>query len=145
MTMPSQSLNLSVDSLKATPLPPPKVPKGSHLTKSFLLARQQQLLAQLAAATGVVENHNAILTSTEGAEQVLGSLLLQIPEGTGYPLLNAMENSNKELRAVLNALNRLDQETYGFCINCEQPIPQKRLEAMPTTVRCVVCQQKAHP
>ena len=37
------------------------------------------------------------------------------------------------------ALARLDAGTYGSCERCGSPIPEGRLEARPTTRRCVGC------
>ncbi len=30
--------------------------------------------------------------------------------------------------------------TYGICSNCGQPIPEKRLEAIPWATLCVTCE-----
>jgi RNA polymerase-binding protein DksA len=46
-----------------------------------------------------------------------------------------------ELRLIDSALQRLSAGTYGICTNCEQAIPMARLEAEPTAVRCVQCQE----
>ncbi len=40
------------------------------------------------------------------------------------------------LTEVQAALNRIAQGRYGFCTVCEQPIPEKRLEALPWAARC---------
>jgi DnaK suppressor protein len=37
------------------------------------------------------------------------------------------------------ALAKLDEGTYGTCDACGQPIPEKRLQAMPDSVLCVSC------
>ena len=37
------------------------------------------------------------------------------------------------------ALAKLDEGTYGICDSCGQPIPERRLEAMPDSVLCVAC------
>ena len=46
-----------------------------------------------------------------------------------------------ELRLIDSALQRLSSGTYGICTNCEQAIPMARLEAEPTAVRCIQCQE----
>ena len=48
-----------------------------------------------------------------------------------------MRNDRALLTEVENALKRLEQGTYGSCIVCGQPIPEKRLEAIPWAARCV--------
>lgn len=43
---------------------------------------------------------------------------------------------------VLAALARIDDGSYGQCVDCAGPVPEPRLEARPTTPRCVPCQAK---
>ncbi|MFI6597767.1 TraR/DksA family transcriptional regulator [Nonomuraea sp. NPDC050536] len=45
-------------------------------------------------------------------------------------------------RQVLDALKRLDEGTYGQCVDCGKPVPEGRLEARPEAARCVQCQSK---
>jgi DnaK suppressor protein len=46
------------------------------------------------------------------------------------------------LRLVEEALDRLHTGDYGVCLACEQPIPAKRLEALPWARYCVACQER---
>jgi DnaK suppressor protein len=43
---------------------------------------------------------------------------------------------------VVAALARVDNGSYGQCVECAQPVPEPRLEARPATSRCVPCQSK---
>jgi DnaK suppressor protein len=43
---------------------------------------------------------------------------------------------------VLAALARIDDGSYGRCVDCGGPVPEPRLEARPATARCVPCQAK---
>ncbi len=43
---------------------------------------------------------------------------------------------------VLAALARLDDGSYGRCVDCGGGVPEPRLEARPATARCVPCQAK---
>ena len=43
---------------------------------------------------------------------------------------------------MLAALARLDDDTYGQCVDCGHEIPEGRLEARPEAARCVACQAK---
>jgi len=53
----------------------------------------------------------------------------------------AILDSEKTLLAeVQQALVRIDNGTYGICSNCGQPIPEKRLEAIPWATLCVNCE-----
>ena len=46
-----------------------------------------------------------------------------------------------ELRRIDTALARLSEGSYGSCEDCGQRIPQARLDAEPTALRCIRCQE----
>jgi len=52
-------------------------------------------------------------------------------------------NRSGVLARVVAALGRLesDPEMFGLCTECEEPIPDKRLDLMPYVELCVECQQ----
>ena len=43
---------------------------------------------------------------------------------------------------VLAALARIDDSSYGKCVDCGGEIPEGRLDARPDAARCVSCQAK---
>jgi DnaK suppressor protein len=51
-------------------------------------------------------------------------------------------NQQALLTEVEDALKRIEDGTYGKCINCGQPIPEKRLEAIPWAARDVKCEEQ---
>ena len=46
-----------------------------------------------------------------------------------------------QLRLVEEALDRLEAGDYGICLACDEPIPEKRLRALPWARYCVPCQE----
>jgi DnaK suppressor protein len=54
--------------------------------------------------------------------------------------LNSMDY--RQLRLIQEALDRIHSGDYGTCLNCEEPIPAKRLEAVPWARYCVKCQEE---
>jgi DnaK suppressor protein len=77
--------------------------------------------------------------------------------GTGYPqdsadagsMLSEADRTEAILHSargqrdeVLAALARLDDNTYGQCVDCGHEIPEGRLDARPDAARCVGCQAK---
>ena len=54
--------------------------------------------------------------------------------------MNQLEVQAQLVQDVRAALDAIDDGTYGFCESCEEPIPVKRLEAVPWARRCVPCQ-----
>ena len=47
-----------------------------------------------------------------------------------------------QLRLIEEALDRLKSGDYGICLSCEEPIPDKRLRALPWARYCVTCQEE---
>ena len=45
----------------------------------------------------------------------------------------------KKLQEVLEALERVENGTYGKCANCEGEIPVERLRANPSAKTCINC------
>jgi len=43
------------------------------------------------------------------------------------------------LQMIEAALKRLDKGDYGFCTQCDEEIPAKRLEVDPASPRCIKC------
>ena len=54
----------------------------------------------------------------------------------------AMETTVAQRAEVIAALARIDDGSYGHCVDCAGPVPEPRLEARPATARCVPCQAK---
>ena len=50
------------------------------------------------------------------------------------------EQAAKELLQVMAAQRRLDENSYGRCLDCDQLIDLRRLTAMPATPFCTACQ-----
>ena len=44
-----------------------------------------------------------------------------------------------KLESVRRAIEKLDEGTYGICDRCGTSIPDERLTARPSSVRCVRC------
>ena len=47
-----------------------------------------------------------------------------------------------QLRLIEEALDRIQSGDYGTCLSCEEPIPAKRLQALPWARYCVTCQEE---
>ena len=51
-------------------------------------------------------------------------------------------NEQALLTEVERALQRISDGTYGTCVTCGQPIPEKRLEAIPWAARDIKCEEQ---
>lgn len=55
------------------------------------------------------------------------------------------DRAERLLWEVDQALARVTDGTYGYCIDCGGGIPFARLQALPATNRCVGCSQRSSP
>ena len=61
-------------------------------------------------------------------------------EREGDEVLEGLGSSGlAELRQIDAALGRIEDGSYGECVNCGEPIPEKRLEIVPHAPRCAKC------
>ncbi|HEY7388668.1 MAG TPA: TraR/DksA family transcriptional regulator [Bryobacteraceae bacterium] len=87
--------------------------------------------------------------SAQKAAQVVSRLDVPSDEGDlsqqhheEWIFLNRNTIDMKLLREISDALIRIDQGNYGVCLECEEPISAKRLEALPWARYCVSCQER---
>lgn len=53
--------------------------------------------------------------------------------------LRIREREQRLIKKIDEALDRMDQNTYGICERCEEEIPYPRLKARPVTTLCINC------
>ena len=93
----------------------------------------ESLEAELAALTTVTRDPAATIgfgkRVGEGTSEAIGRI-----ERVGQADALAAK-----LAGVRRALEKFDEGTYGICDRCGTSIPEERLEARPSSVRCVRC------
>jgi DnaK suppressor protein len=52
-----------------------------------------------------------------------------------------LDRESKLLKEVQGAISRLEDDSFGICLRCEEEIPEKRLKALPWAAYCVSCQE----
>ncbi len=57
--------------------------------------------------------------------------------------ISNLDRDSNLLRQVRIALSRIQDGSYGTCIECEWAISPKRLAAVPWAARCIQCQETA--
>ena len=75
----------------------------------------------------------------ESAMDVGDQALRDFERGLGISL---MEMRNRERQQIDEALQRLEEGTYGVCGECGVDISEKRLAAVPFARLCVECQSR---
>jgi DnaK suppressor protein len=102
--------------------------------KQLLLQREQDLLEQTSrldeegrdARSAEVEDPIDYVVSTEG-------------KAANFRLSTT---AYQQLAQVKDALRRIEEGTYGFCLDCGKEIPAARLDAVPWTPYCAEDQEK---
>ena len=56
--------------------------------------------------------------------------------------LGLASNERGVLHKIDMALKRIEDKSFGFCQECEKPIPSARLSALPYAETCLKCQEK---
>src|SRR5258708_3997031 len=54
-----------------------------------------------------------------------------------------LERDTKASREVRAALARMEEDAYGTCLNCEEEIGMRRLQALPWASLCIQCQERS--
>lgn len=112
-----------------------------RLAESFkqqLLAQRTTLLNQLASLRGGPIGR--VEASAEHFERAEDSRAQVASERELEFAIDARESA--ELDAVEAALQRIEDGSYGVCIDCGVDIPAPRLHATPETPRCLACQEQ---
>ena len=65
---------------------------------------------------------------------------IQASEARELALRN-LDRKARQLRQIVEALQRLDAGDYGVCSDCDEEIAAKRLRAVPWTQHCLKCQE----
>lgn len=47
----------------------------------------------------------------------------------------------EEYKRIVQALEMIEDGTYGICVDCGNPISEKRLKSFPNATRCLSCQE----
>jgi len=53
--------------------------------------------------------------------------------------LQILDHSRRKEQHLNDALKRIEDEQFGICIECEEPIGLARMLVRPESVRCVEC------
>lgn len=97
--------------------------------KKLLEERLAVLVSKLSEIDEDLKEHGTEADFEERATEIAGDEVL---EGLGVQGL-------KEAQQIKAALKRIENGTYGICVQCDEEIPQKRLELLPHTPLCTTC------
>jgi len=52
-----------------------------------------------------------------------------------------LDRESKLLKDVEAAIGRIEDDSFGICLRCDETIPERRLKAVPWAAYCVPCQE----
>ena len=105
--------------------------KQTSLYRQILLGQKQEALAGLGAKAHALSKTERICEEDQAQHSLDEAVSMR---------LNGLEYT--QLRRIQEALDRLQLGEYGICFSCEEPIPAKRLKALPSAQYCVTCQER---
>lgn len=107
--------------------------------RHYLLGRRHELQKQIDLLLAQHrDNHSHFRENS-----VLDAEDMSLRDSTGAQQIALLEARTRERNQLDEALRRLDEGTYGVCEDCDMPISQGRLRALPFARRCVECQRQA--
>jgi DnaK suppressor protein len=98
--------------------------------KTMLTAKQTELAPRLRKRDGI-----AIEKTPDALDEIQLATEREL-------MTRNLERESKVLRDVRAALARIQQGTYGTCLDCEEEIGMRRLQAVPWTPLCIACQEQ---
>ena len=111
---------------------------GKKLPAKDLAHFENQLRMMLGVLNGDIDGLQASTLWDENRPEMQGD------EGKNYSIelsLELLQHDAKTMKEVLDALQRLEQGTYGRCQTCGQWLLKDRLRAMPHARNCIGCQR----
>ncbi|NIS59755.1 MAG: transcriptional regulator, TraR/DksA family protein, partial [Proteobacteria bacterium] len=104
----------------------------------MLLTKRAELATRIREELG--EKIAEDLESLLGPASDLGDLSsLHLERDVKFELLTMYTENMKDID---EALDRVDEGTYGICTECGERIGEKRLQAMPFAICCLECQRE---
>lgn len=108
------------------------------MTKPYAVGLRETLLVEAAGLRRALRERESM--AIESAPEECERMMLA---GAREIYLSKVDRESRRLRDVEAALDRMDRGKFGLCADCEDPIPAKRLAAIPWASRCVRCQESA--
>jgi len=100
---------------------------------------RKQLEARKAELTASIENAAESAAPVELDQQVQGRLS-RMGAIQGQAMAQAtIERRRIEIAQINAAFKRMEQNEFGYCVECGDEIAPKRLELNPAIARCVEC------
>lgn len=106
--------------------------------RQMLLSLREEVLKRIEEEVGTKLKEDPRFTTLSTMD--VGDLSqFDLDSDINYSLL---QGQLERLKNIEEALRKLEEGTYGYCEECGEPIPIKRLKVLPFARYCVRCQEK---
>jgi DnaK suppressor protein len=104
----------------------------------------REKILQLRAELESVSDTVAAASETVELDQSKVGRLSRMDAMQGQAMAKASKERRKQqLQLIQAALQRIDDDEFGYCQRCGESIDPRRLEFDPTTLLCIDCASKA--
>ena len=121
---------------------PSTAARAARLTKKELekyrklLQEKKAVLSAEIAKTRSAEEETTEESTQDIADKAVSSYTREF-------LYSLTDGERQTLLRIDDALLRIDAGTYGFCVNCNTAMTERRLNAVPWAPYCLDCQELA--
>lgn len=115
------------------------IPEGEFMSSAqlefFRLRLQDERRALLESAQSTLEQMQAIVAAADANDRATTEEELSLE-------FRIRDRERKLLKKIEGALRRIEEGTYGWCVETSEPIGLPRLFARPTATLCIEAQER---
>ncbi len=105
------------------------------LNKVFLRKIKEKLLNEKKSIINQYVKKVDVDVDGDETDEIQGNMLIEMQNQLNI-------RNNLKLHQIDEAINRMSQNKYGLCQDCEEDIPEKRLLINPYFLTCVNCSEE---
>lgn len=101
-------------------------------------ALREKLINKLIEEKKVLTNkvyHNDVDIDGDEIDEIQATLITSISN-------QLSSRDMQKLHQIEQALSRIEENTFGNCVDCEEPISERRLEINPSCTTCITCAEQ---
>lgn len=103
--------------------------------RKLLLVKQEEVRRMVARSDQDGREANGSEVAQDSGDRAANSYTKEF-------LFHQSDDNRRILQLIEEALKRVDNGSYGLCVECQQDVQKKRLEAVPWARHCIECQEK---
>jgi len=110
------------------------------MNKKFLEKIKKNLIEKKDEILSSIKKESEDEVSEIESDSIIGDIIDEANNAYELQVLSKLsEKEQQKVKEISEALQRIEEETYGVCIVCGKPIGEKRLLAIPEAKKCIKC------